>query len=138
MQARSAAAYRRLLITSRRTREGGDGIGIGQQPGGTDCYAAIRPPPAWILPRTTYTIGVAEVERIIHDELGVTRMEAGYRRRSTAEPGMYACSPAELERLFQGHIERLSHLPRYFTRVPATPFRLRPLDGSLSGLTYGF
>ena len=52
---------------------------------------------------------------------------------------MYASSPAELERLFQGHIDRLlPHLPHYFDRLPAAPFLLRPLDASLSGLTYGY
>ena len=88
-----------------------------------------------------HAIGLAEVERItarIRDELGITD-EPGYRRRLTAEPGMYASSPAELERLFQGHIDRLlPHLPHYFDRLPAAPFRLRPLDASLSGLTYGY
>jgi uncharacterized protein (DUF885 family) len=144
VQGRLAAAYRRLLDDlATDAREGGDGIGIGQQPGGADCYAGlIRLHTGLDLAADeVHAIGMAEVERItarIRDELGVTD-ETGYRRRLTAEPGMYARSPAELERLFQGHIERLlPHLPRYFTRVPAAPFRLRPLDASLSGLTYGF
>jgi uncharacterized protein (DUF885 family) len=52
---------------------------------------------------------------------------------------MYARSPADVEQLFQGHIDRLLPLlPRYFARIPAAPFRLRPLDASLTGLTYGF
>ena len=144
LQGRLAAAYRRLLADlATDAREGGDGIGIGQQPGGTDCYAGlIRLHTGLDLAADeVHAIGVAEVERItarIRDELGVTD-EPGYRRRLTAEPSTYARSPAELERLFQGHIERLlPHLPRYFARLPTAPFRLRPLDRSLSGLTYGF
>jgi uncharacterized protein (DUF885 family) len=42
-------------------------------------------------------------------------------------------------RLAVGALERLRpHLSRYFARVPAAPFRLRELDASLGGLTYGF
>ena len=144
VQGRLAAAYRRLLgDLATDARDGGDGVGIGQQPGGTDCYAGlIRLHTGLDLAADeVHAIGVAEVERItarIRDELGVTD-EPGYRRRLTADPGTYARSPAELERLFQGHIERLlPHLPRYFARMPTAPFRLRPLDTSLSGLTYGF
>ena len=144
VQGRLAAAYRRLLADlATDAREGGDGIGVGQQPGGTDCYAGlIRLHTGLDLAADeVHAIGVAEVERItarIRDELGVTD-EPGFRRRLTADPGTYARSPAELERLFQGHIDRLlPQLPRYFARLPAAPFRLRPLDTSLSGLTYGF
>jgi uncharacterized protein (DUF885 family) len=53
---------------------------------------------------------------------------------------MYAASPAEVERLFQDHLDRLApHLPRYFATLPAAPFRLRRLEAALEGgLTYGF
>ena len=144
VQGRLAAAYRRLLgDLATDAHDGGDGIGIGQQPGGTDCYAGlIRLHTGLDLAADeVHAIGVAEVERTtarIRDELGVTD-EPGYRQSLMAEPSTYARSPAELEQLFQGHIERLlPHLPRYFARLPTAPFRLRPLDTSLSGLTYGF
>ena len=144
LEGRLAAAFRRLLDDlAADAREGREGTGVGQYPGGTDCYAGlIRLHTGLDLAADeVHAIGLAEVERItarIHDELGVTD-EPGYRRRLTADPGMYASSPAELERLFQGHIERLlPYLPRYFDRVPAAPFLLRPLDASLSGLTYGY
>jgi uncharacterized protein (DUF885 family) len=141
---RLAAACQRLLDDlAEDARQGGDAVGIGQQPGGADCYAGlIRQHTGLDLTADeVHAIGLAEVERVtarIRDELGVTD-EPGYRRKLRAEPGMYAGSPAELERLFQGHIDRLQPLlPRYFARLPAAPFRLRPLDASLSGLTYGF
>jgi uncharacterized protein (DUF885 family) len=144
VEGRLAAAYRRLLDDlAADAREAGEGTGIGQYPGGPDCYAGlIRLHTGLDLAADeVHAIGLGEVRRItarIRDELGVTD-EPGYRRRLTAEPGMYASSPAELERLFQGHIERLlPHLPHYFDRVPAAPFLLRPLDASLSGLTYGY
>jgi uncharacterized protein (DUF885 family) len=112
---RLAAAYQRLLDDlAEDTREGGDVTGLGQQPGGTRCYTGlIRLHTGLDLTADeVHAIGVAEVERItarIRDELDVTD-EADYRRRLRAEPGMYARSPAELERLFQGHIERLEPL----------------------------
>lgn len=144
VRGRLAAAYRRLLEDlAGDAREGGDGVGIGDQPGGTDCYAGlIRLHTGLDLAADeVHTIGTTEVERIterIRDELGVTD-EPGYRRRLMAGPGMYARSPAEVEQLFQGHIDRLLPLlPRYFAQIPAAPFRLRPLDASLSGLTYGY
>jgi uncharacterized protein (DUF885 family) len=144
VQGRLAAAYQRLLDDlAEDARHSGDATGIGQQPGGADCYAGlIRQHTGLNLTADeVHAIGVAEVERIterIRDELGVTD-EPKYRRRLRAEPGMYAHSPAEVERLFQGHIDRLLPLlPRYFARIPSAPFRLRPLDASLSGLTYGY
>jgi uncharacterized protein (DUF885 family) len=52
---------------------------------------------------------------------------------------MYAASPAGVERVFQAHIDRvMPELPRYFSRLPAAPFRLRPLNAELGGLTYGY
>jgi uncharacterized protein (DUF885 family) len=32
----------------------------------------------------------------------------------------------------------MPELPRYFSRLPAAPFRLRPLNTELSGMTYGY
>jgi uncharacterized protein (DUF885 family) len=52
---------------------------------------------------------------------------------------MYAASPAAVERIFQAHIDRvMPELPRWFSRLPAAPFRLRPLNAELSGMTYGY
>jgi uncharacterized protein (DUF885 family) len=141
---RLAAAWRRLaedLETD--AREGGDRAGIGQYPGGQECYAGlIRLHTGLDLSaEQVHAIGLAEVGRItecIRGELGIID-EPGYRRRLAADPGMYASSPAEVERLFQRHIDRaMPELPRYFARLPAAPFRLRPLAASLSGVTYGF
>jgi len=144
VQGRLAAGWRRLVEDlATDAREGGQGVGIGQYPGGQDCYAGlIRLHTGLDLAADeVHAIGLAEVERItarIRAELGITD-EPGYRRRLAARPGMYATSPAEVERLFQRHIDRLlPHLPRFFARLPAAPFRLRPLEASLSGLTYGF
>jgi uncharacterized protein (DUF885 family) len=52
---------------------------------------------------------------------------------------MYAASPAEVEHIFQTHIDRvMRELPRYFSRLPAAPFRLRPLNAELGGLTCAY
>jgi uncharacterized protein (DUF885 family) len=141
---RLAAAFRRLADDlAADERAGGDGTGIGHYPGGADCYAGL------IKLNTgldldageVHAIGLAEVDRIterIRDELAITD-EPRYRERLAADPAMYASNPAEVERVFQRHIDRLLPLlPRYFARLPAAPFRLRPLDAALSGLTYGF
>jgi uncharacterized protein (DUF885 family) len=141
---RLAAAWR-LLLADLETdaREGGDGVGIGQYPGGRECYAGlIRLHTGLDLSaEQVHAIGLAEVGRIterIRGELGISD-ESGYRRRLAGDPGMYATSPAEVERLFQRHIDRaMAELPRYFARFPAAPFGLRPLAASLSGLTYGY
>jgi len=139
-----AAAWRRLQAgLEADAREGGDGVGIGQYPGGEDCYAGlIRLHTGLDLSADeVHAIGLAEVDRIterIRDELGITD-EPGYRRRLAGDPGMYASSPADVERRFQGHIDRaLAELPRHFGPLPAAPFRLSPLPASLSGLTYGY
>jgi uncharacterized protein (DUF885 family) len=141
---RLAAAWRRLLADLETdARDGGDGTGIGQFPGGADCYAGlIRLHTGLDLTADqVHAIGLAEVGRItdrVRDELGITD-EPAYRRRLAADPGTYAGSPAEVERLFQRHIDRAAaELPRYFARLPAAPFRLKPLAASLSGLTYGY
>ena len=88
-----------------------------------------------------HAIGLAETERItqrIRDELGVAD-EPAYRAPLAADPGMYAASPADAERIFQAHVDRVQpELPRYFSRLPAAPFRLRPLNAELSGLAYGY
>jgi len=122
---------------------GGGGTGIGQYPGGAECYAGlIRLHTGLDLSADQiHATGLAEVERIteaIRDELGITD-EAGYRAQLAADPAMYAQSPADVERVFSAHIDRLLPvLPRYFSRLPAAPFRLRPLEAALSGLTYGY
>jgi uncharacterized protein (DUF885 family) len=144
VQGRLAAAYRRLLAgLETDASDGGDGVGIGQYPGGGECYAGlIRLHTGLDLTaEKVHAIGLAEVERIterIRGELGITD-EAGFRRTLAADPRMYATSPAEVERLYQGHIDRLlPHLPRYFARLPDAPFRVRPLEAALRGLTYGY
>ncbi len=144
LHGRLAAAFRRLLDDlAADERAGVEGTGIGQYPGGAECYAGlIRLHTGLDLGADeVHAIGLAEVERIterIRDELVITD-EAGYRGRLAADPGMYASNPADVERLFQWHIDRLLPLlPRYFARLPTAPFRLRPLDAALSGLTYGF
>ena len=144
VEGRLAVAWRRLLDDLETdAREGGDGAGIGQSPGGQECYAGlIRLHTGLDLSaENVHAIGLAEVERItgqIREDLGITD-EPGYRLRLAADPGIHATSPADVERLFQRHIDRaMAVLPRYFARLPTAPFRLRPLAASLSGLTYGF
>jgi uncharacterized protein (DUF885 family) len=139
VQGRLATAWRRLLEDlDADAREGGDGAGIGRFPGGQECYAGLIRLHTGL---EVHAIGLAEVDRIterIRDELGISD-EPGYRRRLAADPGTYATSPADVERLFQRHIGRaMAELPRHFARLPAAPFRLRPLAASLSGLTYGY
>jgi uncharacterized protein (DUF885 family) len=141
---RLPAAFRRLLDDlAADERAGGEGTGIGQYPGGAGCYAGlIRLHTGLELGADeVHAIGLAEVDRIterIKDELAITD-EPGYRVRLAADPGMYASDPAGVERVFQRHIDRLLPvLPRYFGPLPDAPFRLRPLEAALSGLTYGF
>jgi uncharacterized protein (DUF885 family) len=149
LQGRLAAAFQRLLADlAADERAAGDhtaGVdtGIGQYPGGAECYAGLIRLHAGLdlSADEIHATGLAEVERIteaIRDDLGITD-EAGYRAQLAADPAMYAQSPAEVERVFSAHIDRLLPvLPRYFSRLPAAPFRLRPLEAALSGLTYGY
>jgi uncharacterized protein (DUF885 family) len=124
-------------------RAGGEGVGIGQYPGGADCYAGLISlhTGLGLTADQVHAIGLAEIERLterIHGELGIAD-ERAYRAALTADPAMYAAAPADVERIFQAHIDRvLPELPRYFSRLPAAPFLLRPLNAELSGLTYGY
>ena len=144
VRGRLAAAFTRILddLTGDE-RSGGQGTGIGQYPGGGDCYAGLVTLHTGLdlTAEQLHAIGLAETERItqrIRDELGIAD-EAGYRARLTADPGRYAASAADVERIFQAHIDRvLPELPRDFSRLPAAPFRLRPLNAELSGMAYGF
>jgi uncharacterized protein (DUF885 family) len=141
---RLADAFRRILgdLTGDE-RAGGEGVGIGQYRGGGDCYAGlIRLHTGLDLPaEKIHAIGLAEIERIterIRSELGISD-EASHRAQMTADPAMYATSAADVERIFQAHIDRvMPELPRYFHHVPSTPFQLRPLGFELSGMTYGY
>jgi uncharacterized protein (DUF885 family) len=127
LQGRLAAAFQRLLAdlaaderAAGEQTAGGD-TGIGQYPGGAECYAGlIRLHTGLDLSADEiHATGLAEVERItaaISDELGITD-EAGYRAQLAADPAMYAQSPADVERVFSSHIDRLLPvLPRYFSR----------------------
>lgn len=112
-----------------------DGVGIGQYPGGVECYAGLVGLHTGLdlSPDQIHAIGIDEVARLtarIRDS-GIGD-EAAYRARVPP--------PADVEALFQGHLDRLvPHLPRYFAVLPAAPFRLRRLDAVLEGgLTYGF
>jgi len=141
---RLAAAFLRILDDlGSDERAGGEGVGIGQYPGGAECYAGLISLHAGVdlTAEQVHAIGLAEIERIterVRGELGITD-ERAYRAALTADPGMYAASPADVERIFQAHIDRvLPELPRYFSRLPSSPFLLRPLNAELSGLTYGY
>jgi uncharacterized protein (DUF885 family) len=141
---RLAGAFRRILDDLAADEQaGGEGVGIGQYPGGADCYAGLVSLHTGLDldPEQLHAIGLAETERItgrISGELGIAD-ETAYRAKLAADPGTYAASPAEMERIFQGHIDRvMPELPRCFSRLPAAPFRLRPLNAELSGLTYGY
>jgi uncharacterized protein (DUF885 family) len=122
---------------------GPDGVGIGQYPGGAECYAGL------ILLHTgldltaerVHQLGLSEVARITEEirELGI-RDETRYRQQLERDPRMYARDPSEVERVFQGHLDRLRpHLPDQFASLPTAPFRLRRLAPALEGgLTYGY
>ena len=141
---RLAAAFRQVLDDlAADERAGGDGVGIGQYPGGAGCYAGLISLHTGLdlTAEKIHATGLAELGRIIermHGELGITD-EPAYRATLAAGPAMYAASPAGVERIFQAHIDRvMPELPRYFSRLPAAPFRLRPLNAELSGMTYGY
>ena len=141
---RLAGAFRRILDDlAADERAGGEGVGIGQYPGGADCYAGLVSLHTGLdlTAEKVHALGLAETGRIterIRSELGITDEQA-YRAALTADPGTYAASPAGVERIFQAHIDRvMPELPRYFSHLPAAPFRLRPLNAELSGMTYGY
>ncbi|MFL6076235.1 MAG: DUF885 domain-containing protein [Mycobacteriales bacterium] len=145
---RIAAAFERLAadLAAAADGAGGDGgtVGIGRLPGGESAYEGlIRLNTGLDLTADqVHALGLAEVARLterIRSELGVED-EAEHRRRLAGDPRMHAASPADVERLYQRHLERLApHLPRYFATLPAAPFRLRRLEPALEGgLTYGF
>jgi uncharacterized protein (DUF885 family) len=143
-EGRIAAAFGRILDDLAADELcGGEGVGIGQYPGGAECYAGLVRlyTGLGLTPERVHEIGLAEVERItgrIRGELGIPD-EAGYRGELFADRSMYADSPADVERVFQAHIDRvLPELPRWFSRLPAAPFRLRQLNAKYSGLTYGY
>jgi uncharacterized protein (DUF885 family) len=139
---RVAGAFRRILDDlAADERAGGDGVGIGQYPGGADCYAGLVSLHTGLdrSAEQLHATGLAETERITERIRGGVADEPAYRAKLAAEPDLYAASPAEVERIFQAHIDRvLPELPRYFSRLPAAPFRLRPLNAELSGMTYGY
>lgn len=141
---RLADAFRRILDDLEADqRAAGEGTGIGQYPGGEDCYTGLISLHTGLdlTAGRLHAVGLAEIERItgrIRGELGIAD-EPAYRAMLAADPGMYAASPADVERIFQGHTDRvLPELPRYFSRLPAAPFLLRPLNAELSGMTYGY
>jgi uncharacterized protein (DUF885 family) len=141
---RLADAFQRILDDlAADERAGGEGVGIGQYPGGADCYAGLVSLHTGLdlTAGQLHAAGLAETRRIterIRSELGIID-EPAYRAALAADPGTYAASPAEVERTFQAHIDRvMPELPRYFSRLPAAPFRLRPLNAELSGMTYGY
>ena len=141
---RITGAFRRILgDLAADARADGDGVGIGQYPGGTECYAGLISLHTGLdlTAEKVHAIGLAELERIterVRAELGVTD-EPAYRAALAADPALYATSPVEVERIFQRHIDRvMPELPRYFSRLPAAPFRLRPLNAELSGMAYGY
>lgn len=114
------------------------GVGIGQYAGGRDCYAGLVGLHTGLdlAPDHVHAIGVEEVARLterIRTELGVLD-ETEYRARL---PTAQRAGPADVEALFQGHLDRLApHLPDYFAVLPSAQFRLRRLDPVLeSGLT---
>ena len=144
VQGRMAGAFRRILNDLADDElVGGDGVGIGQYPGGAACYAGLISLHTGLnlTAEEAHAVGLAEIDRIterIRGELGISD-ETAHRAALTGDPAMYATSPAGLERIFQAHIDRVvPELPRYFSRLPAAPFRLRPLNAELSGMTYGY
>ena len=118
-------------------------MGIGQYPGGADCYVGLVSLHTGLdlTAGQLHAMGLAETGRIterIRDELGIAD-ELAFRAALAADPGMYASSSAGMERVFQAHIDRvMPELPRCFSRLPAAPFLLRPLNAELSGMTYGY
>ncbi|MGA8117447.1 MAG: DUF885 domain-containing protein [Actinocatenispora sp.] len=124
--------------------DGASGVGIGQYPGGAECYdGLIRLHTGLDLAADeVHRIGLSEVDRltdVIRAELGIAD-EAGHRRALLADPRTYAGSPAELEATFRRHVDRLGDMvSRYFGPLPAAPFRLRRLPSALEGgMTYGY
>ena len=141
VEGRLAEAFRGVMADlASYAQEGGDGVGIGQYPGGAECYAGLigLHTGLELSAEQVHSFGLAEVGRIteqIRGELGI-RDEASYRR---AHRRTSVNSPEAVQSLFQSFLDRLRpHLPAYFNRLPRAPFRLRPLDASLGGLTYGF
>jgi len=144
VKGRLAAAFGRVLDDLAADEQAGDdGVGIGHYPGGADCYAGLISLHTGLdlTAEQVHAIGLAELGRIterVRSELGIAD-EPAYRASLAADPAMYAASPADVERTFQVHIDRvMPELPHYFSSLPAAPFRLRPLNAELSGMTYGY
>ena len=90
---RLADAFRRILddLVSDE-RAGGDGVGIGQYPGGADCYAGLVSLHTGLdySPGQLHAMGLAETERIterIRGELGIID-EPAYRAALAADPSL--------------------------------------------------
>jgi hypothetical protein len=101
-------------------RAGGDCVGIGQYPGGADCYNGLIGLHTGLdLPaEKVHEIGLAELDRI-NSDLGIADEQA-YRASLAGDPDVYARSPADVERIFRAHIDRIMpELPRCFSRLPA-------------------
>ncbi|GAA1700158.1 DUF885 domain-containing protein [Fodinicola feengrottensis] len=138
-----SGAYERLLAYL-AAETGSEGVGIGQFPGGAECYADLLYGHTGlaVTPDHVHELGLSEVDRLtdrIHSALGITD-EVAYRQRLQSDPRLYATDPADLERRFQAHIDRLGdRLSGWFREIPAAPFRLRRLDVALeAGSTFGY
>jgi uncharacterized protein (DUF885 family) len=132
-----AAAFAGLL-DELTTQEPGTGVGIGQYPGGEECYAGLVSLHTGLdlAPDRIHAIGLEEVARVT-DRI---RTELGEVDEVAHRAALPAVSPGDVEALFQSHLDRLvPHLPAYFSVFPAAPFRLRRLDPAIeAGLTYGY
>ena len=95
---RLADAFRRILDDlAADERAGGEGVGIGQYPGGADCYAGLAGLHTGLdlTAEQLHAVGLTETGRIterIRDELGIID-EPTYRAALAADPGTYAASP---------------------------------------------
>jgi len=124
------------------------GVGLGQYPGGADCYVraiagytGLRLSPEKIHERGV--VAVAELEdqmQAVRDEVHFKGGRDQFHAMLRQDPRFIARTPAEVGERYLAHLRRIEPaIPRYFSKLPRQGYGVKRLDPSAeAGMTYGY
>ena len=126
----------------------GDAIGMGQYPGGKDCYQfLIRVHTTLDLsPESIHERGLAHQAKLdeamasIRRQLGFEGSAEAFHKKLREDSRYYAKSPEEVAARFDSYIQRIEPLLKdYFAVLPNAPYGVKRLDpANEAGMTFGY
>ncbi len=124
------------------------GVGLAQYPGGREYYQHLifANTTLTVAPEKLHAMGLEEVARLnaqldaIRSEVGFAGTLGAFKQYLATDPQFFAKTTEGFGERLDAYVERArAAVPRFFSKTPAAPYGVAPLDKALAeGQTFGY